>query len=89
MFCLIVDDKPLFYTTDLDQIQNYLHILYDSKMKEKRGCERNYIVVRGFNEKDSTDKSKWKTIFERRTSKMAHPDIAYLMKQVQAAIIKE
>ena len=32
---------------------------------------------------------QWKTIFERRTSKMAHPDIAYLMKQVQAAIIKE
>lgn len=64
MFCLIVDDKPLFYTADLDQIQNYLHILHDSKMKEKRGCERNYIVVRGFNEKDPTDKSKWETVYK-------------------------
>lgn len=64
MFCLIVDDKPLFYTTDLDQIQSYLHVLHDAKMKEKHGCERNYIVVRGFNEKDPTDKSKWRTVYK-------------------------
>lgn len=32
---------------------------------------------------------QWKTIFSRRTTKMAHPDIVFIMKQVQDAIIKE
>ena len=32
---------------------------------------------------------QWKTIFERRTSKMAHPDIEYLMRKVQAEMIGE
>lgn len=32
---------------------------------------------------------QWKTIFERRTTKMAHPDIAYLMRKVQVAMLGE
>lgn len=64
MFCLIIDDKPLFYTADLGQIQSYMHILYDSKPSDKNGFERNYTVISGFNEKDPTDKSKWQTMYK-------------------------
>lgn len=32
---------------------------------------------------------QWKTIFDRRTSKMAHPDIAYLMRKVKAEMLGE
>lgn len=64
MYCLFVDNTPLFYTTDIGQIQGYLHILHDAKMGNKNRCERNYTVVSGFNEKDPTDKSKWQTVYK-------------------------
>lgn len=63
-FCLLVDDKPLFYSDKIEDLEHYINVLYDNRTDGKRASERDYKIISGFNEKQPRDRTHWENVYK-------------------------